>query len=307
MARYFANPRGRASPAGLATAVTSALVVSFSPGRADPASPEDTASSDAVEAQLQTDFPTVGASAVATFAALHFAIPGGRGSPTDFPTAVAAEMIVSFTPGPGGPASPEDTANSDSVEALCFAVPGCCNGLTCRTRDPRPKRPSFTRRPCELNGLLHDALGNALHGAILGHLKDLFLQVQDILPVLLVLLRSEEGPHLRPFPCTLATASVPKRVKRPPAHHAEATRIQRHRWTAKRRTRGNSESTYYHGQLFPTLLHSSHKNLQLMSQCLNFNGFPLLDQLTDIMIETNAFTPSSGGIAENNWEANKAL
>ena len=46
------------------------------------------------------DLTTVGASTVATFAALHFAIPRGRGSPTDFPTAVAAEMIVSFTPGP---------------------------------------------------------------------------------------------------------------------------------------------------------------------------------------------------------------
>ena len=38
----------------------------------------------------------------------------------------------------------------------------------------------------------------------------------------------------------------------------------------------------------------------LMSWCLNFNGFLLLDQLTNIMIETNAFTDSSGGIAENN-------
>ena len=38
----------------------------------------------------------------------------------------------------------------------------------------------------------------------------------------------------------------------------------------------------------------------LMSWCLNFKGFPLLDKVTDIMIETNAFTASSGGIPENN-------
>ena len=31
---------------------------------------------------------------------------------------------------------------------------------------------------------------------------------------------------------------------------------------------------------------------RLMSWCLNFNGLPLFDQLTDIMIETNAFTAS---------------
>ena len=42
------------------------------------------------------------------------------------------------------------------------------------------------------------------------------------------------------------------------------------------------------------------KCARLLSQCLNFNGFPLFDQLTDIMIETNAFTASSGGTAETN-------
>ena len=41
------------------------------------------------------------------------------------------------------------------------------------------------------------------------------------------------------------------------------------------------------------------KCARLMSQCLSYNGFPLFDQLTDIMIETSAFTASSGGIAEN--------
>ena len=34
------------------------------------------------------------------------------------------------------------------------------------------------------------------------------------------------------------------------------------------------------------------KGARLMSWCLNFNGLPLFDQLTDIMIETNAFTAS---------------
>ena len=47
----FAIPKDRASPASLATAVSSALVESFSPGRADLPSPEDTASSEAVEVQ----------------------------------------------------------------------------------------------------------------------------------------------------------------------------------------------------------------------------------------------------------------
>ena len=31
----------------------------------------------------------------------------------------------------------------------------------------------------------------------------------------------------------------------------------------------------------------------------NFNGFPLFDKITDIMIETSTFTGSRDGIAEN--------
>ena len=42
-----------------------------------------------------------------------------------------------------------------------------------------------------------------------------------------------------------------------------------------------------------------------MSQCLNFNGFPLFEHLTDIMIKTNAFTALSGGSEENTWESGK--
>ena len=38
----------------------------------------------------------------------------------------------------------------------------------------------------------------------------------------------------------------------------------------------------------------------LMSWRLNSYGFPVLNQLPDTMIETNALTASSGGIAENN-------
>ena len=44
----------------------------------------------------------------------------------------------------------------------------------------------------------------------------------------------------------------------------------------------------------------------LMSWILNFNGFPLFDTLTDIMIETSTFAASRGGIAENNREAGGA-
>ena len=42
------------------------------------------------------------------------------------------------------------------------------------------------------------------------------------------------------------------------------------------------------------------KRALLMSWYLNFNGFALFDQLTDIMIETNALTASSGGFVKNN-------
>ena len=48
----------------------------------------------------------------------------------------------------------------------------------------------------------------ARDGTVLDHLKDLFLQVHDLFPVLLVLIRSEEGPRLGPCPCTLVAAGL---------------------------------------------------------------------------------------------------
>ena len=42
------------------------------------------------------------------------------------------------------------------------------------------------------------------------------------------------------------------------------------------------------------------KCARLTSWCLNFSGFPVFDYSPDIMIETDAFTDSSGGTAENN-------
>ena len=82
---------------------------------------------------------------------------------TDFATTVAATLTVSFAPGPTDPAAPEDTANTVSVETLCFTskLSDCCNGGACRIIRSRPRRPSITGRHCEFDGLLHDALGDA--------------------------------------------------------------------------------------------------------------------------------------------------
>ena len=45
----------------------------------------------------------------------------------------------------------------------------------------------------------------------------------------------------------------------------------------------------------------------LMSWCLNFNSSPLLVQFADNMIETNAFTASSGDLAQTNSQTSKEL
>ena len=78
---HFAIPRGWALPANLATAVTSALVVSLSPGRADLAIPEDTARSVAVETPCA-------------------AIPSGSASPQVLATVESSALVVSSAPRP---------------------------------------------------------------------------------------------------------------------------------------------------------------------------------------------------------------
>ena len=59
--------------------------------------------------------------------ALHFSIPGGRPSSTGFATAAAAvtsALVVPFALDQKGPASPEDTASSDTVVGLYCAISG---------------------------------------------------------------------------------------------------------------------------------------------------------------------------------------
>ena len=51
-----------------------------------------------------------------------------------------------------------ESRRSGFTNRLC----DCCNGGVGRVVRSGPKRPSFTRRHCEFDGLLHDALGNAL-------------------------------------------------------------------------------------------------------------------------------------------------
>ena len=68
-----------------------------------------------------THFATVGATPSAAVAAVLCTLSGGRASATHFATApISAVLVVPLA----DPASPEDTANTDSVEALHFAIPG---------------------------------------------------------------------------------------------------------------------------------------------------------------------------------------
>ena len=56
--------------------------------------------------------------------ALCFTRPVGEISLTSSATAVLAVLVVPFALDQEGPASPEDTAGSDSVVALCLGIPG---------------------------------------------------------------------------------------------------------------------------------------------------------------------------------------
>ena len=88
-ARYFAHSGGRASSADRATAILAVLVALPALDQEDPASPGDT----------------------------------GRASPADRATAVAAALVQPSALDPDDPALPEDSATTDSVVALCFAIP----------------------------------------------------------------------------------------------------------------------------------------------------------------------------------------
>ena len=153
VSRFFTNPGSRASSTDIASAIVSALVAPVALVREDPAPSEECVSFD-------------------SDVALCFAIPGGRASPADFATVVAASSVVPVAPGQEDPASPADTASTDAVAALCFEIPkgraspadfaNWCNVDAGRVVLSKPRRPSINRRGCESDGLLHDALGNAL-------------------------------------------------------------------------------------------------------------------------------------------------
>ena len=53
----------------------------------------------------------------------YFGNSGGRASPANFSTAVAAPLVIPFAWDSEDPSSPDGLASSDSVVALCFAIP----------------------------------------------------------------------------------------------------------------------------------------------------------------------------------------
>ena len=87
------------------TAVAAALFAPLALIREEPASSEDFANSDSVEA-------------------LYFTIPGGRASPTGFATLVTSALVVPLVLDQEDPFSPGGSASSDSVMALCCAISG---------------------------------------------------------------------------------------------------------------------------------------------------------------------------------------
>ena len=59
-----------------------------------------------------------------------FANPGGRTTPMDLATVVAAVLVVQLALDQDNPASSHDSASSDSVEALNFVIPSGRNSPT---------------------------------------------------------------------------------------------------------------------------------------------------------------------------------
>ena len=85
----------------------------------------------------------------------YFANSGGRASSTDFATAIIwAVLVMPLALHQEDPASLEDTANTDSVEALFFAIPG-------GRASPKTKRLGDRRRCCRGAVLLASPGGRA--------------------------------------------------------------------------------------------------------------------------------------------------
>ena len=117
---HFAIPRGRTSPTDFATAAVAAVVVvqlALDQGGLTSSSSEEEYSSED-SAKWGSDYDVT----------LYFTNPGGRTSPTDFTTGVAAALSMPFALIREDPASSEDFANSESAVAslslflyLCLA------------------------------------------------------------------------------------------------------------------------------------------------------------------------------------------